>query len=432
MTDVHGFCDERFNAVKEVFTNNLASGADLGASCAVSYQGEMVVDLWGGYLDEQKTRPWQENTIINVYSTTKTMSFLCALLLADRGELDFDANVADYWPEFAANGKDNVKVWHIMDHAAGLSGIEEPMSTADLYNWDKVCAALAAQAPWWEPGTATGYHAMTQGFLIGEVVRRITGKTLGAFFREEVTSKLGADFYIGVPESEFSRIADLIPPPTTSLGSDSQAKSIAARTFANPSIDARESTTAAWRKAELPAGNGHGNARSVAQIHEILANFGVAQGQRFLSEETARSLMQSRISGTDLVMRAPMSFGLGFGLIVNPTRERNLCFWGGWGGSTAIIDQDNQLSISYVMNRMSPTLTGDERGKQVRPSPGLVEVVVAPDRLDALGICLGRAFRLDRRIVVIVALRAFVRRGRRNESRESDYPRERKECLVHR
>lgn len=362
MTDVHGFCDERFNGVKEVFSNNLNSGSDLGASCAVSFKGELVVDLWGGYLDEAKTQPWQEDTIINVYSTTKTMSFLCALLLADRGELDFDANVAEYWPEFAANGKENVKVWHFMNHAAGLSGIDEPMTAQDLYDWDKVCTALAAQAPWWEPGTATGYHAMTQGFLIGELVRRITGKTLGTFFHDEVTSKLGADFYIGVPDSEFARIADLIPPVNTSLAGGSEAKSIAARTFANPSTDALESRTTAWRKAELPAANGHGNARSVAQIHEILANFGVAQGQRFLSEETARSIMQSRISGEDLVLRVPMSFGLGFGLIVEPARERNLCFWGGWGGSSAIIDQDNQLSISYVMNRMSPTLTGDERG----------------------------------------------------------------------
>ena len=362
MADVHGFCDERFNRVQEVFSSNLDSGADLGASCAVSFKGELVVDLWGGYLDEAKTRPWQEDTIINVYSTTKTMSFLCALLLADRGELDFDANVAKYWPEFAANGKENVKVWHFMDHAAGLSGIDEPMTAQDLYDWDKVCTALAAQAPWWEPGTATGYHAMTQGFLIGELVRRITGRTLGTFFHDEVTSKLGADFYIGVPDSEFPRIADLIPPANTSLSGGSEAKSIAARTFANPSTDALESRTAAWRKAELPAANGHGNARSVAQIHEILANFGVAQGQRFLSEETARSIMQSRISGKDLVLRVPMNFGLGFGLIVEPAHERNLCFWGGWGGSSAIIDQDNQLSISYVMNRMSPTLTGDERG----------------------------------------------------------------------
>ena len=363
MTKAHGFCDERFAAVQEAFSNNLASGADLGASCAVSWRGQMVVDLWGGYLDEEKTRPWQENTIVNVYSTTKTMSFLAALLLADRGELDFDANVADYWPEFAVNGKENVKVWHCMDHAAGLSGIDEPMSAADLYDWDKVCTALAAQAPWWEPGTASGYHAITQGFLIGEIVRRITSKTLGTFFRDEVTAKLGADFYIGVPESEFPRIGDLIPPETSRLaGEGGGSDSIAARTFANPSTDALESRTAAWRKAELPAANGHGNARSVAQIHEILANFGVAQGQRFLSEETARSVMQSRISGEDLVLRLPMNFGLGFGLIPEPQRERNLCFWGGWGGSTAIIDQDNQLSISYVMNRMNPTLTGDERG----------------------------------------------------------------------
>ena len=361
MAEIQGYCDDRFSAVKDAFAHNLDSGEDLGASYSVTWQGETVVDIWGGYLDENKTLLWAEDTIVNVFSTTKTMSFLCALILADKGDLDFDANVASYWPEFAANGKAQVKVWHLMDHAAGLSGMDEPISEADLYDWDKMCSALAAQEPWWEPGTATGYHALTQGYLIGEVVRRITGTTIGRFFADEVTSKLDADFYIGVPESEFPRIGNLIPPTSSSLGSGLASDSIAARTFANPSIDAKFSWTDVWRKAEIPAANGHGNARSVAKIHSILANLGEYNGQRFLSEEMARSVMQPRIGGNDLVLRQPCSFGLGFGLLPAPDNKRNLCFWGGWGGSSAVIDQDNQLSLSYVMNTMFDGLMGDER-----------------------------------------------------------------------
>ena len=171
----------------------------------------MVVDLWGGHLDEARTQSWQQDTIVNVYSSTKTMSFLCALLLADRGQLDFDRNVSDYWPEFAQNGKQSVKVWHFMNHAAGLSGMDDHMTPEDMYDWNKMVTLLAAQAPWWEPGSASGYHALTQGYLIGELVRRITGKSLGTYFQEEIATPLDADFYIGVPESEFSRIGLLIP-----------------------------------------------------------------------------------------------------------------------------------------------------------------------------------------------------------------------------
>ena len=173
--DVQGYCDEKFTGVRELFAANIEEGRDVGASFALTIDGEMVIDIWGGHLNEQKTQPWQENTIVNVYSTTKTMSVLCALLLADRGELNFDANVSDYWPEFSAAGKEKVKVWHIMDHAAGLSGMDVEVTPEDLYDWDKIVNLLAEQKPWWEPGTASGYHAITQGYLIGELVRRVTG-----------------------------------------------------------------------------------------------------------------------------------------------------------------------------------------------------------------------------------------------------------------
>ena len=361
-----GFCDPRFEKVSTVFNGLLASGADLGASFCATWKGEVIVDLWGGHLDETRQLEWQQDTLVNVYSTTKTMSFLCALLLADRGELDFNLPVSHYWPEFSANGKSGVLVWHLMNHAAGLSGIDEVMTSEDLYDWDKITQSLARQAPWWEPGSASGYHAITQGYLIGELVRKITSLSLGRFFAEHIARPLDADFFIGVPDTEFSRIGDLLPPPNSNvIGGQGTADSIAVRTFRNPPVSALDSRSAAWRQAEIPGANGHGNARSVAKIHTLLANNGMSHGQQILSPETCRSIMQPRIEGMDLVLGAPMAFGLGFGL--NPVADgrRNLCFWGGWGGSRAIIDQDNELSFSYVMNKMADGLLGDDRGDKL-------------------------------------------------------------------
>ena len=368
MADIHGFCDDKFAPVRDELARSIDEGQDLGASFAVTIDGEMVVDIWGGHVDEQKTQPWQSDTIVNVYSSTKTMSFLCALVLADRGQLDFDANVADYWPEFAQNGKEQVKVWHFMNHAAGLSGLDGPMAGADNYDWDKVVNALAAQAPWWEPGTATGYHAMTQGYLIGELVRRITGKTLGRFFQDEIAGPLQADFFIGLPTSEFGRTGKLV---VADQGNDLAAglgatedDSIPVRTFASPYVKATDSWTDGWRQAEIPAANGHGNARAIATLQAPLACKGSAFGVDLMSKQTAESVMQERISGQDLVLGVPLTFGLGFGLnsqLMPLSPNKNACFWGGWGGSSVLVDQDAALSASFVMNRMFPGLLGDRR-----------------------------------------------------------------------
>jgi len=364
--EVHGHCDEKFAGLRDVLATSVEAGKDLGASFAATVDGEVVVDIWAGSTDEAQTTPWERDTLVNVYSTTKTMSFLCALVLADRGQLDFDANVASYWPEFAQNGKEGVKVWHLMNHAAGLSGLDVPVSTGDMYDWDKITGLLAAQAPWWEPGSATGYHAITQGYLIGEVVKRISGRSLGQFFAEEIAQPLGAEFYIGVPEEVFPRIGYLMPPgggdANPAAGGDED--SIAARTFRNPAIGALESRTTEWRKAEIPAANGHGNARSVARVQSVLACMGEVDGVRLLSEETARSVMVERISGMDQVLNVPLRFGLGYGLNqaeapLSP--NENVCYWGGWGGSVIIVDQDARASISYVMNKMNTGLTGDMR-----------------------------------------------------------------------
>ena len=212
-TPLGGTCSARFDPLRELFAAKLESGEDLGASLAVNIDGEMVVDLWGGWADEARTVPWTENTITNVFSTTKTMTALAALVLVDRGELDLDATVAKYWPEFAARGKAGIKVRHLLSHTSGVSGWEQPITLEDVYDWDKSTALLAAQAPWWEPGTASGYHVLNYGHLIGEVIRRITGQRLGEFFAAHIAGPLGADFHIGLPPSEFHRVANVVPPP---------------------------------------------------------------------------------------------------------------------------------------------------------------------------------------------------------------------------
>ncbi|HEX6859241.1 MAG TPA: serine hydrolase domain-containing protein [Caulobacteraceae bacterium] len=355
-----GFTQDCFAEVRSVFDGNLARGDDLGASFCATLEGETVVDLWGGHADAEKTRAWERDTIVNVYSTTKTMTALTALLVADRGELDFDQRVAHYWPEFAAAGKDDVKVSHLMSHSAGLSGWREKISKEDLYDWEKATSLLAAQAPFWEPGTAPGYHAVTQGYLVGEVIRRITGKTVGTVFREEIAGPLNADFHIGLPASEDHRVADLIPPPLATGGKQTELQK---NMTSNPGIDVFETRGRAWRGAEIPAAGGTGNARSVAQIHRIMANGGVADGKQFLSEAGVRKALEFQIEGEDLILGLPVRYGMGFGLPGGrvPLPNPNTIYWGGYGGSLVIIDMDARTTFAYAMNKMASTTQGDMR-----------------------------------------------------------------------
>jgi CubicO group peptidase (beta-lactamase class C family) len=360
---VQGLTHDKFEGVRSVFEANLAGGADLGASFCAMKHGEVVVDLWGGWADPGKTRAWEKDTIVNVYSTTKTMTALTALLVADRGELDFDAPVARYWPEFAANGKADVKVSHLMSHSAGLSGWKQPITLEDVYDWEKSTSLLAAQAPYWEPGTASGYHALTQGHLVGEVVRRITGKSLGTVFREEIAQPLGADFHIGLPASEDGRVAELIPPPPGAAIGDGPGGELVKNMATNPPIDVHATKTRAWRGAEIPAGGGTGNARSVALVQSLLSNGGTVGGKRILSEAGCRRALEPQIEGVDLILGIPVRFGLGFGLGGGavPLPNPNCCYWGGYGGSLVINDLDAGTTFAYAMNRMAGTTTGDMR-----------------------------------------------------------------------
>jgi CubicO group peptidase (beta-lactamase class C family) len=364
MTTVAGTCDERFQAVKDAFTANFDNDLDVGAGVAVVSDGKMVVDLWGGFVDEAKTRPWQRDTIVNVWSTTKTMTFLSALILADRGELDFHAPVAKYWPEFAAAGKEAVEVRHLMGHTAGLPGWQEPITASDLEDWEKCTALLAAQAPWWEPGTASGYHALTQGYLLGEVIRRISGASVGTFFAKEIAGPLDADFHIGTGPEHDDRVA-LVIPPVEGLPPDLDPNGIPARVFANPPMRAEIAHTVGWRRAESPAANGHGNARSVARAQAVVSHGGELDGNRVLSEAGCRTIFEEQANGTDLVIQVPVRIGMGYGLNggdVPVSPNPNACYWGGWGGSIVVNDLDARLTVAYVMNRMGEGTLGDMRG----------------------------------------------------------------------
>jgi CubicO group peptidase (beta-lactamase class C family) len=302
-----------------------------------------------------RTAPWTEHTITNVFSTTKIMTSLAALVLVDRGELDLDANVAAYWPEFAANGKAGIKVRQLMSHTSGVSGWDQPVTIDDLYDWDKSTALLAAQAPWWEPGTASGYHALTYGHLIGEMIRRITGQRLGEFVASHIAEPLGADFHIGLPPSEFHRVANLVPPPALAQAPSAEPmqldpNSVAFKTTTNPAMSVETTWTEGWRRADFGAGNGHGNARSLARIQSAVACGGEVDGVRLLSPRTIERIFEVQFNAIDLVLGFPMKWGIGYGL----APEGRVCSWGGYGGSLMVIDADRRMTFAYVMNKMAP------------------------------------------------------------------------------
>ncbi len=367
MAEIQGFCDEKFAELRDILSKSVDSGADLGGSIAVTVDGAPVVDLWGGWKNTEMSQPWASDTITNVWSTTKTMAALTALVLVERGLLDVNAPVSQYWPEFAANGKEAILVRHIMSHTSGVSGWAQPVEPQDILNWEKSTSILAAQAPWWEPGTASGYHAMNQGHLIGEVARRITGRSLGKFFAEEIAGPLGADFHIGLDRKHFNRVSPVVPPPPFPFDMAAMdTNSPVFKTFTGPAIaDATFSWSDDWKSAEVPAANGHGNARSVARIQSIVACGGEVDGVRLLSPETIDLIFQKQSEGVDLVLGIPLRFGIGYGLPWYETLkfipEGRVCFWGGWGGSIIVVDLERRMTVAYMMNKMEGGIIGGLR-----------------------------------------------------------------------
>lgn len=369
MVDVSGQHDPGYGAVKDAFVGNFERAGDVGASCAVVHRGELVVDLWGGSLDEAGTTPWEQDTIINVFSTTKTMSCLSLLMLVSRGLVDVDLPVHRYWPEFEQAGKEGVLVRHVLSHTAGLPGWDRRLETADLYDWERVTALLAEQAPWWEPGRKSGYHGISQGNLVGELVRRVDGRSVGTFFAEEVAGPVGADFHIGTGPEHDHRVAPVMagPPLEFAGGGPTDKDSIPYRA-ANPRLDAGESFTIPWRRAEIPAAGGHGNARSVALAQSAVSAGGSARGVELLSPDTIDRIFDVQAAGRDLVLGIGVTFGVGYGL--NSPRapmspNERVCYWGGWGGSLVVNDVDAGFTMAYVMNRMGEGTVGDDRAHAI-------------------------------------------------------------------
>ncbi|MGC9543867.1 serine hydrolase domain-containing protein [Streptomyces sp. UG1] len=369
---VHGQCDPRFEAVRTAFEANFRERAELGAAVAVTVDGRTVVDLWGGWADAAHSRPWERDTLVNVWSTTKGPTALCAHILADRALLDFDAPVATYWPEFAAAGKEQILVRHLLSHRAGLSGLREPHTLRQLCDWELTTQRLAAMEPWWAPGTRSGYHALTYGFLVGEVVRRVSGLLPGAFLEREVTGPLGIDFTIGLPEKESGRVAELVQPPVARSSEQaavfSQLAPAALAALTNPAVGPNEANSPQWRAAELPAVNGHGTARAVAALYGIFAGHGSYGDRRVLSPEAAERVREGQGACRDLVL------GAGF----ESDTEATLGLWlsgpngsygpnprafghDGFGGSCGLADPEAGVSLGYVMNRMGPHIADDPR-----------------------------------------------------------------------
>ncbi|MFB7457077.1 serine hydrolase domain-containing protein [Streptomyces sp. NPDC056188] len=365
MTAVEGKCTPRFEPLRAALAAHLESGDELGAAIVVDVDGVMEVDLWGGHADEARTAPWGEDTVVNLWSATKTLSSLAALVLVDRGALDLDRPVAEYWPEFGAQGKQDIEVRHVLAHTSGLSGWQQPFTMDDLYDWPTASARLAEQAPWWKPGTASGYHMQTQGQLVGELVRRVSGRTLAEFVETEIAGPLDADVQIGARETDWRRIAPLVAPPIAGIPADLDLEAIFTRTLLGSPARDEHVDTPQWRHAEFGALNGHGNARGMARSLSVISRRGEANGRRLLSPETVDRIFDVQADGVDLVLGVPVRWGMGYALADPKTipdmPTGTICFWVGRGGSIVMMDLDRRVTFAYTMNRLGDGLLGSER-----------------------------------------------------------------------
>jgi len=370
---IEGSCDPRFKRVREIFAASFDNGLEVGATVAAMIDGKPVFELWGGYADKARTKPWTRDTLVNVWSTTKGIASTCAHRLVDQGKLDLNAPVAKYWPEFAQAGKDKLPVNYLLTHRAGLPAVRKQLPPDAYSNWPVMCAALAAQEPWWEPGTKHGYHAITFGYLIGEVIRRITGKTIGTYLRDEIAGPLKIDLHIGVDASFDPRIAELIgappPPPDkpdqmTTMTADPESMSFKAVANPRPVIDPALNNSRAWRGAEIPAANGHATARALATLYGAFAVGGTLDGYRVLTPAAIERAYTEQANGPDLILGVNSRWGLGFALNqpVAPIGPNPRTFGHpGAGGSIGFADPDARIGFGYVMNQMGSDALIDGR-----------------------------------------------------------------------
>jgi CubicO group peptidase (beta-lactamase class C family) len=387
---IHGHCDARFENVRRVFEDKLENGGEVGAAIAFTLNGEPVVDLWGGYYASENEeeaadaqhapREWERDTLVNTYSTTKGMTAICAHRLIEQGLLDLDAPVAQYWPEFAAGGKQDIPVRWVLSHQCGLPAIRKTMPPESLFDWDALCAALAEQEPWWKPGTRHGYHPMTFGFLVGELIRRAGGRSVGQMFREDIALPLEAEFHIGLDAKHDGRVSNMIGGLAPAKPKDGKPAvkikgpmgdfmrdmvdptTMVGAAFNNPRMSPNTVNSREWRAAEIPAANGHGTANGLARIYGALAQGGETDGVRILEAASVVRARTEEVSGPDATLfQMPMRYGLGFMLrsdFMPLSPSPNAFGHPGAGGSIGMADPDAGVGFGYVMNKMQMGLVG--------------------------------------------------------------------------
>jgi CubicO group peptidase (beta-lactamase class C family) len=341
---------------------------EVGAALVVFQGQQCVVDLWGGFADAARAHPWRKDTLLNVYSTTKGIAATCIALLVDRGVLSYDDAVASVWPEFAQHGKQHITIAQVLSHQAGLPAFEQPTSVEDLYDWHARCAALAGQKTRWTPGEKTAYHPITYGYLAGEIVRRASGRSIGEFLQKELAIPLEADFFIGTEPALDRRVAHILAPKSLIDPSALPVIEETRSSVTNPMLHPDAANTLDWRRAEMPALNGHASADGIARIYAMLANGGTFQRRRYLSQATIDRMTRVRSDRMDLTLGMPV--GWAAGIVLNGTTTffgPNPRVYGhsGWGGSFGCADPDAQLAIGYLCNQMGPDLVGDVRAREL-------------------------------------------------------------------
>jgi CubicO group peptidase (beta-lactamase class C family) len=366
MAEISGFAAPAYAAVQAAFAANFDAGEELGARFTLVEAGQVVVDLWAGWTDRARTRAFDEATLAPVFSVTKVLAAVLIARLVQAGELSYTQPVADVWPEFAQAGKGAVTVEQVMSHQAGLSGFPEPMAPALWFDWDAICARLAAMAPLWPVGTASGYHPITFGYLAGEIFRRVDGRTMGQALRQDIAGPLGLDLWIGLPDEEHGRVTQMQRPSTLADFGEVNDATKAAFMTAWASPGGRDQ--AEWRRVEIPSANGHATALALARLAGALADGGTLDGVEILSPAAIAQMTRQRIVGQDLVLPAVMSWGAGV------MRNHPLHPWGpalqsfghsGWGGACLFADPERRLGGAYVMNKQSQILVGDPRPKRL-------------------------------------------------------------------
>lgn len=355
-----------FEKVRDTFAANFARGdfyQDVGASLCVYRAGKMIVDLWGGYRDAAQTSPWARDTLINVWSTSKGITALAVAQLVDRKLISYGDPVAKYWPEFAQNGKGAITVAQLLSHQGGLPGFAEPTTVEDFYDWARVTDRLARQAPVWEPGTKNSYHAMTYGFLAGELVRRVSKISLGRFVQTEIAKPLDADVFISLPTAHEGRIATQLTPKVQPDIAPMGLPPEATAALTNPAVGPEMSNVRAWRAAEVPAANGQASAAGLARIYGALANGGALDGVRIISGDGIARMTEVQTRRTDLMLGFEPCWAMGFATNKIGVYGPNPRAYGhsGWGGSFGCADPDAKIGIGYAMNQMGADLVGDPR-----------------------------------------------------------------------